>query len=116
MGRLKKDLEMNVLTDMYGALLSDRQRVTLELYYADDLSLSEIGREVGITRQGILNCVNRAGEKLRKYESRLGLVKKYRELIADIDKLEGLIIQSEMTNKKVLSQIDSLLVEIKEKL
>ena len=112
----KKNLGINILLDAYGTLLTDRQRVTLELYYGEDLSLGEISEETGITRQGVMNCIHKSEKKLFELETRLGLIRKFRELSEDIDKLEGLILQSEMQNRAILAQIDELMVEIKGKI
>jgi hypothetical protein len=113
---MKKNLGVNILLDVYGMLLTDRQRVTLELYYGEDLSLGEISAETGITRQGVMNCIHKSERKLFELETKLGLIRKFRELSGDIDRLEGLIMQSEMSNREVLSKIDDLLVEIKGKI
>ena len=113
---MKKNLGINILLDVYGALLTDRQRVTLELYYGEDLSLGEISQETGITRQGVMNCIRKSEQKLFEFETKLGLIRKFRELSGDIDKLEGLVIQSDMTNKAILAEIDDLMVEIKGKI
>lgn len=113
---MKKNLGLNILLDVYGALLTERQRVTSELYYGEDLSLGEISAETGISRQAVMSCIHKSEKKLFELETKLGLVEKFRDLTEDIDKLEGLILQSEMTNKAILSQIDSLMVEIKGKI
>jgi predicted DNA-binding protein YlxM (UPF0122 family) len=113
---MKKNLSVNMLLDVYGGLLTDRQRVTLELYYGEDLSLGEISSETGITRQGVMNCIHKAEKKLFELETKLQLIRKFQELSGDIDRLEGLIMQSDMANKQVLSQLDDLLVEIKGKI
>ena len=49
---MAKDLEMGYLLDFYGEVLTKKQREMLRQYYNDDLSLSEIGENFGITRQG----------------------------------------------------------------
>ncbi|MDR0222876.1 MAG: DNA-binding protein [Oscillospiraceae bacterium] len=113
---MRKNLGVNILLDVYGALLTDRQRVTLELYYGEDLSLGEISEATGITRQGVMNCIHKAEKKLFGLETKLGLIRKFRELSDDIDVLEGLIFRSEMANKVMMAQIDELLVEIKGKI
>ena len=113
---MKKNLGVNILLDVYGMLLTDRQRVTLELYYGEDLSLGEISAETGITRQGVLNCIHKSEKKLHDLETKLGLIRKFRDISEDIDRLEGLILQSDMTNKAILAQIDDLMVEIKGKI
>ena len=49
---MTKDFEMGYLLDFYGEVLTPKQREMLNQYYNDDLSLSEIGENFGITRQG----------------------------------------------------------------
>lgn len=53
---MAKDLEMGYLLDFYGEVLTEKQREMLRQYYNDDLSLSEIGENFGITRQGCAGC------------------------------------------------------------
>jgi predicted DNA-binding protein YlxM (UPF0122 family) len=72
-----KIVEMGILFDFYGKLLSDRQYLAIELYYIHDLSLGEIGEELRISRQGVYDTLKRAENKLYEYENNLGLVKKF---------------------------------------
>ncbi len=72
-----KIVEMGILFDFYGKLLSDRQYLAIELYYIHDLSLGEIGEELKISRQGVYDTLKRAENKLYEYENNLGLVKKF---------------------------------------
>ncbi|MCL1880862.1 MAG: hypothetical protein FWF76_01635 [Oscillospiraceae bacterium] len=106
----------NMLLDIYGTLLTDRQRVTLELYYGEDFSLGEISAQTKITRQGVMNCIHKAEKKLIEFETKLGLLRKYEELISSIDKLEGTIIQAGIGNREKLSKIDQALMEVKNKI
>lgn len=69
-----------MLLDFYGALLSEKQRKSLTLYYNDDLSLSEVAQELNITRQGVHNLINRSGDMLFDYEEKLGLLKRFNRL------------------------------------
>ena len=52
-----KNLEMGYLLDFYGEVLTPRQREMMSQYYHDDLSLSEIGENFGITRQGARDAI-----------------------------------------------------------
>ena len=54
---MAKDLEMGYLLDFYGEVLTEKQREMLRQYYNDDLSLSEIGENFGITRQGARDAI-----------------------------------------------------------
>lgn len=74
---MAKDLTtMPRLYDIYGALLTERQRQLFELYYNDDLSLSEISEEAEITRQGALDAIGHAEAALLRFEEKLGLMRR----------------------------------------
>lgn len=70
-----KDLSMCRLLDLYGGLLTDKQRDIMDLYYNDDLSLGEIADHYDISRQGVHDAIKRGDESLAEYEQRLGLLK-----------------------------------------
>ena len=59
-----KDLRIGFLLDFYGDMLSERKRTVLDRYYNDDLSLSEIADEIGISRQGVRELIKKAEEEL----------------------------------------------------
>ncbi len=61
------------LLDRYGALLSEKQFRILDGYYNNDLSLSEIAENEGITRQGVSDFVKRSEAQLLEYEQKLHL-------------------------------------------
>ena len=73
-------LETGWLLDFYGPMLTDRQREILSLWCEDDLSLSEIASQEGISRQGAYDTVRTAEQRLRELEERLGLLSRYRRL------------------------------------
>ena len=78
---MAKDLNYSVLLDIYGALLTDKQRQIMELYYNEDLSLSEIGEQFGISRQGVHDSIKRSEQALDEFESKLGILKARQEEI-----------------------------------
>ena len=65
-------IDMILLYDYYGDLLTDRQRECFELRYYQDLSLGEIGEELGISRQGVHDNLSRAEALLRNMEAKTG--------------------------------------------
>ena len=67
-------LEMTLLFDYYGDLLTDRQRSCLDLRYNQDLSLGEIAQELGVSRQGVYDNLSRAEALLRNMEEKTGCV------------------------------------------
>ena len=86
-----KTYEMALLYDFFGDLLTEKQRNCFDLYYNDDLSLSEIAEGAGITRQGVRDNILRAESALREYEEKTGVVKRFTEMQAEIDLLENRI-------------------------
>ena len=68
------------LLDRYGSILSDKQRRILDGYYNNDLSLSEIAENEGITRQGVRDFVKRSELQLFELEEKLGICKKAKKL------------------------------------
>ena len=66
--------------DFYGDVLSPRTREMLEMYYCDDLSLSEIAENIGISRQGARQSIKKGEEELVLLESKLGLANRHLSL------------------------------------
>ena len=87
---MSKNYNVPLLMDFYGGMLTEKQRDVLQLYYEEDRSLSEIGKETGITRQGVRDSIMRGEAVLRELEENLGFVsefKKKREAADDICRL-----------------------------
>jgi predicted DNA-binding protein YlxM (UPF0122 family) len=61
------------LMDLYGALLTDRQRKFMELHFEEDLSFGEIAREFEVSRQAVHDAVKHAEAALENYDAKLGL-------------------------------------------
>lgn len=74
---LSKNLNISVLIDYYGDILTDKQRDVLELYYNEDLSLAEIAEHEEISRQGVRDSIKRGEESLLELESKLGIAEKF---------------------------------------
>ena len=87
--------EYSLLYDFYGALLSKRQREVFELYYEENLSLSEIAECVGISRQAVHIALAKANEELETFEAKLGLIAKhadYEKVLTEVEtKLGGIL-------------------------
>lgn len=80
--------EISTLRSYYGALLTQRQNDMLVMHYDEDLSFGEIANIVGISRQAVLDGINKGEKHLCEYEERLRLVEKDRKIHAVIDKLD----------------------------
>ena len=83
------NIEMVRLYDIYAPLLNDRQREVLSLYYNEDESLAEISENVGITRQGVRDCIVKSEALLCEFESALKLREKALKFDAMIDALKA---------------------------
>ena len=74
---MAKDLSLCSLIDTYSAVLTDKQRNVLRLYYDDDLSLGEIAELEGISRQGVRDSIKRGEAILNELESQLHFADKF---------------------------------------
>lgn len=84
-----KNLRYALLFDVYGSMLNEKQSYALEMYYCDDLSLSEIADNIGITRQGVRDQIKHAEEELDNLDARLGLLDKFSKMRAVIEEIEA---------------------------
>lgn len=84
---MSKDLDISSLLDLYGGLLTDKQKAFLEFYYNDDLSLAEIAENEGITRQGVYDIVKRAKQQLVNFEEKLLLNNRFKSVYDEADKI-----------------------------
>ena len=98
-------VEASLLYDFYGQLLSKRQQEVLNLYYEENLSLSEIAEEFGISRQGVHDTLKKAEQALVDYEKKLGLVQRWVKTKDDISRIQKTIdvIVSEMETSNTIS-------------
>ncbi len=76
---LEKIAYFALLKDFYGPLLTRKQQEILNLYYDNDLSLSEIAANMDASRQAIFDILKKAERALQEYESKLGLVERFQK-------------------------------------
>lgn len=91
-----------LLYDFYGELLTEHQKQIYEDYALNDLSLSEIAKERGISRQGVHDIMKRCNKILDDYENRLHLVEKFVYIKGKVNDINQL---TQETDKMVLSDI-----------
>ncbi len=77
---MAKNLMFSALLDVYGDFLNDKAKMMTVCYYNEDLSLSEIAENEGITRQGVRDQIKRAEAQLLLLEEKCGYLKKFRTL------------------------------------
>ena len=84
---MSKNLNVAVLLDFYGNMLTDKQRDAIDLYYNQDLSLSEIAEHQEITRQGVRDSIKRGEVYLFELEDKLHLFDQYIETLKAFQEL-----------------------------
>lgn len=94
---------MSMLFDFYGELLTDKQKELFDLYYNEDLSLSEIAEQAEISRQGVRDAIVRAETILRETEDRLRLVRRYGGVEARVRKIADAAAYINQVNARIKS-------------
>ena len=89
---MKKTEEMNEYLDWYGSLLTEKQQDICDLYFKEDLSLSEISENYDISRAAVLDTIKRSQKILEDYEKKLQLIKKFHQRQEIYDKIKELKI------------------------
>ena len=94
-----KNLNIAVLFDFYGEMLTEKQKDVIDLYYNEDLSLAEIAEHEGISRQGVRDNSKRGEAYLLELEEKLRFAENYqnlRSMLSSIDELaEGIYTVNE---------------------
>jgi predicted DNA-binding protein YlxM (UPF0122 family) len=108
MTRLEDMMRMSLLYDFYGALLSGKQRDIFRLYHGDNLSLSEISAELGITRQGVHDTLKKAEAALGGFEEKLGLIKKFRRQNEQMDLMRTEMEAIHKANAEIGARLEAI--------
>ena len=117
---MSKDLNFSYLLDVYGGMLTEKQREMLDFYYNDDLSLSEIAANECISRQGVRDSIKRGEESLLELEEKIGvtnIVLSNQALLAKVlAKCDEIIAdcKSYTTTKSVIEKLESIKASINE--
>ena len=93
---MEKIVEQGLLYDFYGEILTEKQRELFDLYYNEDLSLSEIADQIGISRQGVRDLIKKAEEELLFLEEKLGLARKMVSLRQHSDNMVNIAKNTEL--------------------
>jgi len=101
---------MTMLFDFYGELLTERQREFFDLYYNEDLSLSEIAENSGISRQGVRDVIVRAEAVMQEVEDKTGLIRRFYQMQQHIADIENAVQELKTINYRQYedSRIDEL--------
>ena len=100
-------LQMTLLFDYYGELLTERQRMCFDLRHNQDLSLAEIAQELNVSRQGVHDNLSRAEALLMNMEEKTGCVRRdlqCRKAVREIMGLAAKLAEYEDQNVSILAR------------
>mgnify|MGYP003750860519 FL=1 len=109
-----KLVQIALLFDFYGQLLTEKQIEIVDMYYNNDLSLGEISEQQGISRQGVYDTLKRAERTLYQYEEKLGLVDRFLKQKQNMEKIIEMLEELIIENGYDRENIKNKLKEIKE--
>ena len=111
---MDKKIEISMLCQLYGKLLSEKQLEFIDDYYNNDLSLSEIAENHGITRQAVRDMLKKGEKKLFEYEEKLLFMKKTMNQEKQIENILAQLnkIHEDSSDEKV----NNILEEVKKEL
>lgn len=114
---MEKKVMQTFLYDFYGELLTEHQQNIYEDFVLNDLSLSEIAEEAGISRQGVHDLVKRCDRILEGYEEKLHLLERFFNTKEKIMQIRTLVRNYQNQNEaEIMTQIESISNEILEEL
>lgn len=111
---MNNKVEISMLCDIYGKLLTEKQFEFINDYYNNDLSLSEIAENNNITRQAVRDIIKKGERKLFEYEEKLLFMKK---TITQEQKIQAILseltkIQTNSSDKKIANILDGIKKEL----
>ncbi len=110
---MEKIVWQALLYDFYGELLTEHQREIYEDYVYNNLSVSEIAQEEGISRQGVHDLIKRCNKILEDYEKKLNLVEKFTKTKDKVNEIHKLTKEyQESGQDELLRKIESISEEI----
>lgn len=110
---IEKYINQGTLYDFYGRLLTVHQQRIYEDVVFNDLSLSEIAENEGISRQGVSDLIKRCNKSLVSYEEKLGLIKKFDETKSYVKEIQRIVgIYQNIKDEKLIIEINELLSKI----
>ena len=107
---MEKNIRISMLCQVYGKLLTKKQKNILENYYNKDFSLSEIAENEKITRQAVRDILKKGEKKLFELEGKLNIMEKQIEQEEKIALILAQIIniQNEYSDAKIATILDNV--------
>ncbi len=107
---MEKNVEISILCQIYGKLLTEKQLEILTDYYNNDLSLSEIAENNNITRQAVRDIIKKGENKLFELEGKLSIMEKMmkqekalQEILNELTKIQD--VSSDKKIEKILNHV-----------
>ena len=114
--KMDEIFKQSLLYDFYGELLTEHQKEIYEQFIVDDLSLSEIAKDAGISRQGVHDLIKRCNKILEEYEEKLHLVEKFLSVKEKVHQLNTLLEDNNTDESQLIQKIRKISGEIIEEL
>ena len=99
---MEKRVQLSILLNIYGNLLTDKQRNIMDLYYNFDLSLSEIAEHTNTSRQAVYDIIKRCNKLLMQYEKKLDLMNRKFKLKESTDTVLNMLDSIINSDNKIL--------------
>lgn len=113
---MERIVEQGLLYDFYGELLTDHQKKIYEDAVFENMSLSEIADEYGISRQGVHDLIRRCDNILQEYENKLHLISRFMTIKEKIGKIDAITKNDSLSRQELTEGIRHLADEILEEL
>ncbi|MFZ5352595.1 MAG: YlxM family DNA-binding protein [Bacillota bacterium] len=111
---MEKMVQIALLFDFYGQLLTGKQIDIVEMYYSNDMSLSEISEQLGISRQGVYDTLKRAEKTLYEYEEKLGLVNRFLQQKDNIKEIDSMLDEVLLSRNTDVESLKNNIIKIKD--
>jgi predicted DNA-binding protein YlxM (UPF0122 family) len=119
--------EESLLFDFYGSLLTDKKQKVMRLYHEENMSLSEIAEDCGISRAAVYDSLKKAEKQLQDYENKLGMVASYFERLETVksirqdlqelkDKLPDHFLDTDQDAVQLMNDMEARLLQMSEEI
>lgn len=109
---ISKKIEMCLLCDTYGNLLTEKQKQIFDMYYYEDLSLFEIAEAINISRQGVRDSLVKAEQLLKTTEEKCGLAKKLAGTKQELLNLQSSLNTGDAKEANISQKLHKIITEL----
>lgn len=106
---INKKVQLCLLFDFYGKLLTQKQQEIFDLYYFQDMSLFEVSEELNISRQAVHDALAKTENSLFEFEKKCGIVEKYQNTKTELLALQQKLDTKDLLQAKISSEIHDII-------